>query len=182
MQRLSGSSTPTRLEESEDLALKSTAQAVGLYCSIGPTSSACTKGGAAWTMPVGNVITDASLASGNPLPPAYVAYFEYTSGSAMSQSITWNASSGTCEQAKSAIIVVKNGGATFRSNGSLNGDVIAPDGIVDSAGGYTITGTVMARELRLRGTARFRLTSCFVQNPPSPLMNVSSGRWSEVDR
>ena len=185
MQRLSGSSTPTRLEESEDLALKAAAQGGGLYCSISTAGGACTKGGQPWTLPPGGVITDAALASGaGVLPPAYVAYFEYTTGSPMSQSITWNASSGAgaCEAGRSTVLVVKNGGATFRSNGSLIGDVIAPDGVVDSAGGYTITGTVMARELRLRGTARFNLTPCFIQNPPSPLMNVTTGRWSEVDR
>ena len=146
MVRLSGSSTPTRLGEAEDLALKAAAQGGGLYCSIPPTGSpVCTKAGGPWTMPMGNVISDAALATGNPLPAEYVAYFEYTGGAASYQSITWNASSGTCEQGKSAVIVVKNGGVTFRSNGSLNGDVIVPDGVVDCAAGYTITITVNAR-------------------------------------
>jgi hypothetical protein len=64
----------------------------------------------------------------------------------------------------------------------MYGSVIAPEGYVDSAGNYTINGSVIANQLRLRGTAAFKLDACAVANTPSTLMNVTGGRWSEVDR
>lgn len=179
--RISGRPTMPQMTEAENASLKATAQASGLYCSI-PTagwgSATCTKNGGGWTS-AGTVNTTdlQGLAS------SWVAYFEYANNTnALNQDVKWNASSGTCEQGKSGIVVVRNGGLTLRGGGQLNGNVVAPEGIVDSAGGYTITGSVIAKELRLRGTARFELSDCWVQNVPSPLMSVSPGRWSEVDR
>jgi hypothetical protein len=177
--RISGRSSMPQLTEAENAALKTTAQASGIYCSI-PASgpAACTKNGAGWSLPA--VVNTGDLSG---LAANWVAYFEYANGAnALNQDVKWNASSGTCEAGKSGIVVVRNGGVTLRGGGQLNGNVVAPEGIVDSAGNYTVTGSVIAKEMRLRGTARFELTDCWVQNVPASLMSVSPGRWSEVDR
>lgn len=179
LDRVVGRSGIPQLTEAEYSSLKAAAQASGIYCSLaaGGATSSCIKAGGAWAKP--ETITTIHLGG---LTSNFVAYFEFTDGDPMTQDIKWNASSATCESGGSGIVVVRNGGATLRGGGSLNGNVIAPEGIVDSAGNFTITGSTIAKELRLRGTATFRLTSCHVNNVPAPLLSVSPGRWSEVDR
>lgn len=177
--RLGGAPNLPQLDEPTYLSLKSSAQSSGIYCSI-PTSgtAACTKAGATWTMPA--TVVDADLAG---LPPNFVAYFEFAPNSnPLARDVKWNATVGPCESGKSGIVVVRNGGLTFRGTGSLTGNVVAPEGIVDAAGGYTITGGVISKEMRLRGTATMKMTPCWTENSPAAAISVTGGRWSELDR
>jgi hypothetical protein len=117
----------------------------------------------------------------------FVAYFEYASGgSAFNQDIKWNASVGPCSSDpavnQNGVVIVRNGSITLRGGGSMYGSVIAPEGYVDSAGNYSVIGSVIANQMRLRGTAGFQLDPCAVANTPNSTINVSPGRWSEVDR
>ncbi|HEX2296565.1 MAG TPA: pilus assembly PilX N-terminal domain-containing protein [Actinomycetota bacterium] len=182
--RIAGRSTMPQLTDAENAALKAMAQGSGIYCSMPVSGSpACTKNGATWNWGGGTITGGPGSGDLLGLPANWVAYFEYpVNTNPLAQDIKWNASTGTCEQGMSGVIVVRNGGVTLRGGGQVNGNVVAPEGVVDSAGGFTVTGSVIAREMRLRGTARFELTDCYVQNIPAPLMSVSAGRWSEVDR
>jgi hypothetical protein len=64
----------------------------------------------------------------------------------------------------------------------MYGTIVAPEGAVDAAGNYVVYGSVIANSLRLRGTAGFALDSCADNNAPATTLQVSPGRWSEVDR
>jgi hypothetical protein len=180
---ITGRTNLPQLTDAEYTALKQTAQSSGIYCSIavGGGSSTCTKQGAAWTLP--SVINTGNI---TPLKN-FVAYFEFASGgNAMNQDIKWNASVGPCSSDpavnQNGVVVVRNGSITLRGGGSMYGSVIAPEGFVDSAGNYAVVGSVIANQMRLRGTAAFLLDACAVANTPSSTINVSPGRWSEVDR
>jgi hypothetical protein len=126
----------------------------------------------------------------NPLPnTSYVAYFEYAPGAdpfSSLRTVKWNAPVSPCSDDpalnSSAVIVVRNGSLELRSNNTMYGNVVVPEGAVDVAGGYTINGSVLANDLRLRGSGTFRLDACGQRNSPAASMNVSGGRWSEVDR
>lgn len=176
------------LSEAEYKTLKAAAQQTGLYCSIPATGSpACT---------IYNPGTQTRVAytlgtvTSNPLPnTSYVAYFEYAPGGdpfAPQRTINWNAAVSPCHDDpalnNSAAIVVRNGSIAFRSAGTMYGNVVVPEGAVDVAGGFTINGSVLANDLRLRGNGTFRLDACGQRNSPAAAMNVSGGRWSEVDR
>jgi hypothetical protein len=183
LDRITGRTTLPQLTALEYSTLKSTAQSSGIYCAMaaGGNSGTCTKQGATYTYPgtfVDNSITGLSN---------FVVYLEFPSGTnPLSNDIKWNASVGPCSTDpavnKSVVIVVRNGSVTLRGGGAMYGTIVAPEGYVDSAGNYTVNGTIIANQLRLRGTAAFRLDACSVANTPSTLMNVSGGRWSEVDR
>ena len=180
--RITARTSLPQLTDAEYAGLKASAQATGIYCSLsaGGATSTCTKQGVPWTLPP--VVNTADISG----LKSFVAYFEYTGGDPLAQDIKWNATVGPCsdDQAinNNGIVVVRNGGATLRSAGSFYGNFIAPEGAVDAAGGYTIVGSVIARQLRLRGSATFKLDECAKRNPPSPLLRVTPGRWSEVDR
>lgn len=177
--RLAGAPNLPQLDEPTYLALKSAAQASGIYCSISLAGTAtCTKAGGPWTPPA--TIVDGSLSG---LPNNFVAYFEYAAGgNPLTRDVKWNATVGPCELGKSGIIVVRNGGVTFRGGGSLNGNVVASEGVVDAAGGYTITGGIISKEIRLRGTSTMQMTPCWRSNSPAAAISVSAGRWGELDR
>lgn len=171
-----------QLTEPEYQNLKAQAQSSGIYCSIptsGPANATCTKYGGSYSpcCSVGN--TSISGLSN------FVVYMEYAPGTS-NNTVDWSATVGPCSSTpsmnKSVTVVVRNGNINFRGGGSLYGNVVTPEGVVDSAGNYVITGSVIAKSMRLRGTARFALDACAVANAPSSTINVSPGRWSEVDR
>lgn len=181
---ITGRNTLPQLTALEYATLKSTAQSSGIYCSMaaGGASGTCTKQGATFTPYPGTWLT------GNLSPlKNFVVYFEFPNGTnPLTNDIKWNASVTPCSTDpainQSAVVVVRNGSITLRGGGSMYGNVIAPEGYVDAAGNYIVNGSVIANQLRLRGTAGFRLDACAVANTPSTLMNVTGGRWSEVDR
>lgn len=178
---LGRSSATSQLAEAEYTSLKAAAQATGIYCgtTVGGVTS-CTKNGVTWTKPA--VITSGDIAG----LKNFVAYFEYEGGNPFTQDVSWDATVGPCSSDpalnNSAVLVVRNGGVKLRGGGYFYGNIVASDGLVDAAGGYRVTGSVMAKEMRLRGSATFGLDACAVANPASPLMKVTAGRWTEVDR
>lgn len=182
-----GRKTLPQLTEAEYASLKASAQSRGLYCSITAAGTAsCTK-----YNPTNGAVEVYSLntVNANPMPTgtAYVAYFEYAAGGDPStRSIKWNAGVSPCSNDpglnSSVTIVVRNGGIDFRSNATMYGSAIAPEGVVDAAGGFTIVGAVIANEVRLRGNSTFKLDACSQTNSPAASLNVTGGRWSEIDR
>jgi hypothetical protein len=178
--RIGGATNLPQLDEATYLTLKSSAQASGIYCYIPTTGAAsCTKAGAAIN-PVPATWVNGSLTG---LAANFVAYFEYApSSNPLAREIKWDANVGPCESGSSAIVVVRNGGLTMRGGNALNGNVVAPEGIVDVAGGYTVTGGIIAKEIRLRGTSTMQMTPCWTQNSPAAAISVTGGRWSELDR
>lgn len=188
MVTISGKSALPKLGETEYQAMKAAAQATGLYCFI-PTSGAaqCTVYNPATFARVPYTL---GTVNSNPIPnTSYVAYFEYAPGGdpvGNQRTVNWNASVSPCSDDpalnNSAVIVVRNGSIAFRSSAAMYGSVVVPEGAVDVAGGYTITGSVLANDLRIRGNGTFRQDACGQRNSPAATMEVSGGRWSEVDR
>jgi hypothetical protein len=187
LQNLSGRTNLPQLAETEYASLKAAAQSTGLYCSFTAANlPSCTVydpfTGTRGTYNLGTIVS-------SPIAGEYVAYFDFPPGSdplAAARTIKWQAEVGPCTDVagtnKSAVIVVRNGSVEFRGAKTMYGNVIAPEGAVDAAGGFTIVGSVLTNDLRLRGTATFKLDSCWQRNAPAATMNVSGGRWSEVDR
>jgi hypothetical protein len=117
----------------------------------------------------------------------FVVYMDYAPGNnPLNQGIKWNATVGPCSSTASlnhsVVIVVRNGGVTFRGGGYMYGSVVTPDGVVDSAGGYTVNGSIIASQMQIRGNATFQIDACASANLAAPLLNVTAGHWSEVDR
>lgn len=182
MVRITARQTLPQLTEAEYSSLKASAQSSGIYCSITTAGvSTCTKQGASWALPA--IINDGDITGLS----NFVVYIDYAVGNnPLSQGIKWNATVAPCSSTPSlnhsVVIVVRNGGVTFRGGGSMYGSVVAPDGVVDSAGGYTVNGSVIASQMQIRGNATFQLDSCASANLAAPLINVSAGHWSEIDR
>ena len=182
LDRITGRTTLPQLTALEYSSLKSSAQSSGIYCLMTSASAGtCTKPGTAnFGLPTFQDSHVAGLQN-------FVVYIEFPNGSnPLNNNVQWNASVTPCSTNpalnKSVVLVVRNGSVTLRGGGSMYGSVIAPEGYVDAAGNYTVNGSIIANQLRLRGTAAFKLDACAVANMPSTLMNVSGGRWSEVDR
>ena len=121
-----------------------------------------------------------------------MAYFEYQAGGNITnQNISWDSSVWTTGQPggcsydpdlnKSVVIVVENGGVRISSNTQINGALLL-DGDFDYTGTPAINGTIMARDLWVRGTGNFTLNSCWVQNMPGPFLSAETSNWSEIDR
>jgi hypothetical protein len=86
----------------------------------------------------------------------------------------------------SLIIVVQNHHSLLiNSFGSQDGNLVAsifvPSGSYDGHGNAQILGTIYAQDVTLRGTQDFRLDQCFVNNPPSLLLDLQQVRYHEVD-
>lgn len=185
---ISGKSSLPNLSETEYAGLKAAAQSTGLYCSISLTGTAsCTIYNPSTFTRVPYTL---GTINSNPLPnTTYVAYFEYAPGAdpvSPQRTINWNAGVSPCSDDpalnNSAVIVVRNGSLSFRSAATMYGNVVVPEGAVDVAGGYTITGSVLANDLRIRGNGTFRQDACGKRNSPAAAMQVTGGRWSEIDR
>ena len=181
LNRLAGRSDLPSLSPTEYAALKSQAQTSGIYCDFTAGSTACTRAGSTINLSAAHTIRDTDLTG----LTNFVAYFDFPAGS--TESVKWNAAVGPCNSVdpalnRSATIVARNGGITFRANNIIYGAVIAPEGTVDAAGSVQVIGPVMANQIVLRGTATFKLDACAVTNTPTGVINVSGGRWSEVDR
>jgi hypothetical protein len=183
LDRITGRNTLPQLSALEYSSMKSSAQSSGIYCAMTSSSAgSCTRPGVSFAYPGTWVNAPHVDALQN-----FVVYIEFPSGSnPLNNDVKWNASVTPCSTNaalnRSVVLVVRNGSVTLRGGGSMYGSVIAPEGYVDAAGNYTVTGSVVANQLRLRGTAAFKLDACSVANTPATLINVSGGRWSEVDR
>lgn len=183
------------LSDQDYLTLRSTAKRHGLYCKITAlgVQEGCTRLGEPWVGGVGRTITvdqddvDAVLA----VNKTFVAYIEYADGTVLDiNDVKWNATVGPCsadpDLNKSAIVVVRNGNFVMEGNLLLNGALFVPEGSVETSGGATINGTVIADRFDNRGSASFSLNNpyagCWLENIPGPFLSVALDSWAELDR
>lgn len=86
---------------------------------------------------------------------------------------------------QSLIIVIRQGDLTMNTNGSQPGDLVAsifvPEGNYRGQGNDPILGTLFAYNAYMTGTQDFYLDQCFVNNPPSLLLDLRQVRYHEVD-
>ena len=179
---------PEQLDPYERAVLKEAAKTFGLYCYIPLSGSAsCTRqgvGGLSMTTDVAPI-----LASGT---NNFVTYYEYQAGGNISnQNISWNSNvwvdgqpngcSPDPDLNRSVVVVVENGGIRMSNNSKINGALLL-DGDFDYTGTPYINGTIMARDLWVRGTGHFTLDPCWVQNMPGPFLSAETSNWSEIDR
>lgn len=91
----------------------------------------------------------------------------------------------SCPSLDSLIIVVRNHDIMINSFGGQSGDLVAsifvPEGTYGGHGNAPILGTIFAQSFTLRGTHDFYLDQCFVNNPPSMLLDLKQVRYHEVD-
>lgn len=88
---------------------------------------------------------------------------------------------------RSLVIVVEGGDLHINAGADLVGAVFVPDGNYRGNGNHKIVGTLFARSIdKLNGTADFTLegknASCFFDNFPGSLLDVTTARFREVDR
>ena len=165
--------------------IKQRAKEVGIYCSIGATST-CTRMGQSISAP--SVWNDTDVA---PLYTAgtnnILAYFEFTTGTALSNEIKWKAAAWPCNSVdpaltKSAVIVVKNGGMSVQNGAQINGALIM-DGDFKYNGSVEFLGSIISKSIiNASGGMTFSLNSCWVQNMPWLFSNATPTQWSEIDR
>lgn len=86
------------------------------------------------------------------------------------------------------VIVVEGGGLSFGTAGGMtSGDkklvaaLFVPDGKYISNGNLPIIGSIFAKEMTVSGTSDFQLDQCFVDNPPSSIIDVKAQRFFEDD-
>lgn len=91
----------------------------------------------------------------------------------------------SCPSLSSLIIVVRYHNLMINSFGGQSGDLVAsvfvPEGSYGGHGDAPILGTIFAQTFTLRGTHDFYLDQCFVNNPPSMLLDLKQVRYHEVD-
>lgn len=175
---------PTPELNAEDEALlKNNAKSSGLYCSHTDGVRSCTVQGSPTSIPG----TFGGPGSSDPLGPlgdSYVVYIEFDPGTdpfSTANTVKWDEEIPNCEAGGSVIIIIKNGSLSLQSGSRLTGAIFAEDGRVDSEGQFTVEGTLIAKEVWVRGGATYELTECFVSHTPGPFLRISPTRWSEVD-
>ena len=176
---------PNALTEADHKALKQAAKSYGIYCSIpGSGAATCLKQGVSY--PYQSVWQDgdvASLFTGGTLN--FIVYFEFTSGSALSNRVKWKAEVWGCSDDpavnRSAVIVVRNGGLDLENGAMVNGALLL-DGEFKYAGNVFFNGTIIAERFDISGNSTFSLDECWVNNMPGPFLSVTPTHWSELDR
>jgi hypothetical protein len=175
------------LTEQDFQTLKQAARSSGLYCTPGGGQSlSCLRDGAATTISSTIQTNDlGTLATRS----NFIVYIEFPSGTdptAVNNTVKWKAAVGPCSDDpsvnRSMIFIIRNGSLTMQSGAVLTGAVILPEGRFDSEGQFTTHGTIIAKEFWVRGGATFEMSPCWVRNMPGPFLDVTTTRWSEVDR
>jgi hypothetical protein len=179
------------ISEQDYLALKEEAQQKGLYCFI-PTSgaSSCTRLGGVWGFsPPGGNVQDSDVGPVLLENKVFVAYFEFqdTSEALDDNEIKWKSDdvwpcSDDPDLNKFALIVVRQGSVSLEAGMKVNGAILAADGEVRSRGGNIFNGTIIAKSFDNSGNSQFQMNPCWVNNLPGPFLDVTPGRWFEVDR
>lgn len=178
---------PTLTDEDRS-ALKSKAQSSGLYCSYNAAGNGtCTvAGGAPFSAPPSFTTGTLNLAA---MPRTWTAYFEFAEGTlakSNNNTVNWNLEVASCSNNpslnRSVTMVLSNGSLSVGSSGVVTGAVFAERGVVRTAGGALIHGTVIADELDIRGGSNFLVDDCWLRNMPIAFLDVIPLRWSEVDR
>lgn len=177
-------STQPGLTPDDHLFFRDAARNEGIYCRTPASGTqSCTVGGVSRNL--GGVIGDNDILG---LPRGFVVFVEYDGGDAFSNANTlnWSASTPRCStdptDPYSIILIVKNGSLKMAQGSSLTGAVFVEDGQIDSAGVYTIEGTIVAHTFHIRGNAEFLLTDCWLRNMPGAFLVTETLRWSEIDR
>lgn len=84
---------------------------------------------------------------------------------------------------RSIVIVVINGNLDFNGGIDIVGALFVPQGTIKGNGGAKLIGTVFARRLdSITGGFTSSLESCFFDNFPGGLINITPSRFAEVDR
>jgi hypothetical protein len=176
---------PETLGEVDHRALKQAAQAYGIYCNI-PSSGSATCLTQGVSSPYRTVWQDGDIASLLATGTRnFVAYFEFTGGSALSNRIKWKADVWGCNDDpavnRSAVIVVRNGGMDLENGADINGALLL-DGEFKYTGNVTFNGTIVAERFDISGSSTFSIDQCWVRNMPGPFLSVIPTHWSELDR
>lgn len=166
------------LTPAEYLALKEEAQAQGTY---NPSSVSAALGAVTSTTAV-LYVDDGDLTIGPGDIPS--RFFRDNNSSNGGQAPNPNDLS-SCESLDSLIIVVRNANLMINSFGGQSGSLVAsifvPEGSYGGHGNAPVLGTIFAQDFTLRGTHDFYLDQCFVNNPPSMLLDLKQVRYHEVD-
>jgi len=182
------------LTDQDLFMLRDAAKESGIYCSIssGGTQT-CSKAGQAWS-PSGGSGTQVSILNGDlaasPTPRnKFVAFFDFVENNTANEvdwRDSWPSTSPLCDpdaaNRKSVIIVIRNGNFAAAGTTQVNGALFVPQGDVRVRGTFTFNGSVRALRFDDVGTATFRLDDCWVNNMLGPFMDVTTFRWSEIDR
>lgn len=184
-----------QLSEQDYLALRDAARSSGLYCTHSSTGArTCTVAGQSRSIPEtvqgtcegATYPCDGDLAG---LPNEFIAYFEFAPGTnpfGVSNEVKWKGAVRGCSYDQAAnragILIVRNGSLSIQNGAYLNGATLVPEGRFDSAGSFTSHGTIIAKELVIRGGATFENSQCWLDNMPGAFLDVSPGRWAELDR
>lgn len=124
-------------------------------------------------------------------PPPYlnaVYYFNLKpGGGTLSVQDEFNAFGSAYCGERSIVIVVEGGDMQVNAGSDFVGAIFVPDGNYRGNGSALTTGTLFARSIdKLNGTADFTLEgptpTCFFDNFPGGLMDVSVAKFREVDR
>ena len=175
------------LTEEDYNALKQVAKSSGYYCVQAGNNLSCSRQGGPFTT-VSSTIENTHL---GPLlsQPTFVAYFDYPAGGdpfGNSQEMKWHANVAPCSDDpatnRQAIVIVRNGSVHANAGSELTGALIIPEGGFDSNGNAVTHGTIIAKDMWIRGTMTFEMSECWVRNLPAPWLTVNPTRWAEVDR
>lgn len=178
------------LTEQDYLALKQSAQRTGLYCFIPTTGAAsCTRQGNPWAFnPTSGNVQDGDIAPILSATKNFVAYFDYQDASkAMtSNEIKWKADVWPCDNDpnlnKSVLLIVRQGSLSLESGMEINGAILAADGAVRARGNMQVNGTIISKSFDNSGQSTFSMDACWINNMPGPFLDVTPGKWAEVDR
>lgn len=192
-------SPSVQLSEDDLSALKTQAQARGIYCGTEISGTfGCFRQGA----PRNTMLTSSGVKVTGELQPQtvdlqsvpkiFVAYIDFPAGTSANL-VNWagdmkyNNVSRCVDGAEhmSATIIVRNGNLTGSGGIFANGTIIANDGYVDINGNWTFNGTIIAKQILITtgGTGdRVTLDDCWVTNMQTSGIEVSPLSWSEIDR
>ena len=167
---------PRGLSDAIYSALKSRAQAAGTYFTdknANPYAALNALGGAQsvlyYEIPAGSKVT-----LGPTSFPNYYLRQENDGPSCPASNLT---------------IVVQGGDLTLNSVGAGNSSpvtglvsaIFVPDGSYDGQGSVWVIGSIFALNMKLAGTQDFRLDKCYVENPPSAVLDVQVTNFREDD-
>lgn len=181
---------PTPALEEEDIeAMIERAKTAGLYCTYSGNKGTCrVAGGAPFSAPS---TFSSNFINSSGLPEHFVAYFDFPTSTnpdpkSSINTINWNADvSPLCNPGgaeSSVIMLMPNGSLSVQAGGILSGAIFADKGRVDTAGGGTIHGTIIASEIHMQGGSNFVLDQCWLDNMPFAFLQVNPISWHQIDR
>jgi hypothetical protein len=174
------------LSEQDYMTLREAAKTSGLYCTPSGGNFSCLRQGTATT--ITGTVQPGDM-GGLVNVGSFVAYFDFPSGGnpfSNSNTVKFKAAIGPCSDDPAAnrgvVLIIRNGSLSMQSGAVVTGAIILPEGRFDSEGNFTTHGTIIAKEFWLRGGATFEMSECWIRNMPAPFLDVTTGRWNEVDR